>query len=178
MACKETLDLNHLKVLNLYRLWCSFIEADSSCSRWRFFAFPQELGMKQPLHRKKLQLALQVLGSQEDDLKGKLDHNWVTSEWWRVWTQPSVSSDYIHWWLSFPGWLDDIGLPQYKSNFDEARVDGRMLHYMTVVSCQKPLNSLLLLWSWKWFVLYIKMFYILSHLHWINNSSGQVTVFL
>lgn len=32
------------------------------------------------------------------------------------------------------GWLDDIGLPQYKSHFDEARVDGRMLHYMTVVS--------------------------------------------
>lgn len=32
------------------------------------------------------------------------------------------------------GWLDDIGLPQYKSPFDEARVDGCMLHYMTVVS--------------------------------------------
>lgn len=39
--------------------------------------------------------------------------------------------------LSSPlaGWLDDIGLPQYKSHFDEARVDGRVLHYMTVVSC-------------------------------------------
>lgn len=36
--------------------------------------------------------------------------------------------------LLVSGWLDDIGLPQYKSNFDEARVDGRMLHYMTVVS--------------------------------------------
>lgn len=36
--------------------------------------------MKQPLHRKKLQLALQALGSDEDDLRGKLDHNWVTSE--------------------------------------------------------------------------------------------------
>lgn len=68
----------------------------------------KELGMKQPLHRKKLQLALQALGSEEDDLKGRLDHNWVTR------------------------WLDDIGLPQYKSHFDEARVDGRMLHYMTV----------------------------------------------
>lgn len=32
------------------------------------------------------------------------------------------------------GWLDDIGLPQYKSHFDEARVDGRVLHYLTVVS--------------------------------------------
>ncbi|XP_068995953.1 liprin-beta-1-like [Embiotoca jacksoni] len=68
----------------------------------------KELGMKQPLHRKKLQLALQALRSEDDDLRGKLDHNWVTR------------------------WLDDIGLPQYKSHFDEARVDGRMLHYMTV----------------------------------------------
>ncbi|XP_028255816.1 liprin-beta-1-like isoform X2 [Parambassis ranga] len=68
----------------------------------------KELCMKQPLHRKKLHLALQALGSEEEDLKGKLDHNWVTR------------------------WLDDIGLPQYKSHFDEARVDGRVLHYMTV----------------------------------------------
>ncbi|XP_030627648.1 liprin-beta-1 [Chanos chanos] len=68
----------------------------------------KELGIKHPLHRKKLQLALQAMGSEEDDAKGKLDFNWVTR------------------------WLDDIGLPQYKSQFDEARVDGRMLHYMTV----------------------------------------------
>ncbi|XP_034529923.1 liprin-beta-1 [Notolabrus celidotus] len=68
----------------------------------------KELCMKQQLHRKKLQLALQSLGSDEEDLKGRLDHNWVTR------------------------WLDDIGLPQYKSHFDESRVDGRMLHFMTV----------------------------------------------
>lgn len=37
--------------------------------------------MKQPLHRKKLQLALQALSlEQDEDLKGRLDHNWVTSE--------------------------------------------------------------------------------------------------
>ncbi|XP_037110497.1 liprin-beta-1b isoform X5 [Syngnathus acus] len=68
----------------------------------------RELGIKHPLHRKKLQLALQALGSEEEDNKGKLDYNWVTR------------------------WLDDIGLPQYKTQFDEGRVDGRMLHYMTV----------------------------------------------
>ncbi len=34
---------------------------------------------------------------------------------------------------SLSGWLDDIGLPQYKDYFLEARVDGRMLHYLTVV---------------------------------------------
>uniref|UniRef100_A0AAR2LPN6 SAM domain-containing protein n=1 Tax=Pygocentrus nattereri TaxID=42514 RepID=A0AAR2LPN6_PYGNA len=68
----------------------------------------KDLGIRHPLHRKKLQLALQTLGSEEDDAKGKLDFNWVTR------------------------WLDDIGLPQYKSQFDEGRVDGRMLHYMSV----------------------------------------------
>ncbi|XP_032631823.1 liprin-beta-1 isoform X10 [Chelonoidis abingdonii] len=68
----------------------------------------KELGIKHPLHRKKLQLALQALGSEEENNHGKLDYNWVTR------------------------WLDDIGLPQYKTQFDEGRVDGRMLHYMSV----------------------------------------------
>ncbi|XP_067283030.1 liprin-beta-1 [Pseudorasbora parva] len=68
----------------------------------------KELAIRHPLHRKKLQLALQSLGSEEEDAMGKLDYNWVTR------------------------WLDDIGLPQYKSQFDEGRVDGRILHYMTV----------------------------------------------
>ncbi|XP_040201508.1 liprin-beta-1 isoform X12 [Rana temporaria] len=68
----------------------------------------KELGIKHPLHRKKLQLALQSLGSEDDSNYGKLDYKWVTR------------------------WLDDIGLPQYKTQFDEAKVDGRMLHYMTV----------------------------------------------
>lgn len=31
------------------------------------------------------------------------------------------------------GWLDDIGLPQYKDQFHEARIDGRMIQYLTVV---------------------------------------------
>uniref|UniRef100_A0A8D1M9D3 SAM domain-containing protein n=1 Tax=Sus scrofa TaxID=9823 RepID=A0A8D1M9D3_PIG len=70
----------------------------------------KELGIKHSLHRKKLQLALQALGSEEETNHGKLDFNWVTR------------------------WLDDIGLPQYKTQFDEGRVDGRMLHYMTVNS--------------------------------------------
>ncbi|XP_059907015.1 liprin-beta-1-like [Gadus macrocephalus] len=71
----------------------------------------KELCIRNPLHRKKLQLALRAaVGPGDEDLQGKLNHNWVTR------------------------WLDDIGLPQYKSQFDEARVDGRMLHHMTVVS--------------------------------------------
>ncbi|XP_007433534.1 liprin-beta-1 isoform X7 [Python bivittatus] len=68
----------------------------------------KELGIKHPLHRKKIQLALQALGSEEENNYGKLDYNWVTR------------------------WLDDIGLPQYKTQFDEGKVDGRMLHYMTI----------------------------------------------
>lgn len=35
--------------------------------------------------------------------------------------------------LNNTGWLDDIGLPQYKDQFHEARVDGRMIQYLTVV---------------------------------------------
>ncbi|XP_078453302.1 liprin-beta-1 isoform X11 [Lampetra planeri] len=68
----------------------------------------KELGIKHSLHKKKLQLALQAMGSEEENSKGELDYNWVTR------------------------WLDDIGLPQYKDQFNEGRVDGRMLHYLTV----------------------------------------------
>lgn len=35
---------------------------------------------------------------------------------------------------SITKWLDDIGLPQYKHQFYEARVDGRVLNQMTIVS--------------------------------------------
>ncbi|CAH1787238.1 unnamed protein product, partial [Owenia fusiformis] len=70
----------------------------------------KHLDIKNYLHRKKLQLALQSIGSEsnKDSMIGTLDHHWVTK------------------------WLDDIGLPQYKDYFTENRVDGRMLHYMTV----------------------------------------------
>lgn len=91
--------------VNMARVWISSGQTLLQASQ---HDLERELGIKHPLHRKKLQLALQSLGSEEDDNKGKLDYNWVTR------------------------WLDDIGLPQYKTQFDEARVDGRMLHYMTV----------------------------------------------
>ncbi|XP_076313253.1 liprin-beta 1 isoform X2 [Tachypleus tridentatus] len=71
----------------------------------------KELGIKNPFHHKKLQLAFQSLGSKNGDIAeaaGKLDYQWVTR------------------------WLDDIGLPQYKDTFLEARIDGRMLHHLTV----------------------------------------------
>uniref|UniRef100_A0A1A8PAV0 PTPRF interacting protein, binding protein 1 (Liprin beta 1) n=2 Tax=Nothobranchius rachovii TaxID=451742 RepID=A0A1A8PAV0_9TELE len=91
--------------VNMARVWISSGQTLLQASQQDL---EKELGIKHPLHRKKLQLALQALGSEEEDNKGKLDYNWVTR------------------------WLDDIGLPQYKTQFDEGRVDGRVLHYMTV----------------------------------------------
>ncbi|XP_042310707.1 liprin-beta-2 [Sceloporus undulatus] len=68
----------------------------------------KELGIKHPLHRKKLVLAVKAINAKQDDKSAQLDHIWVTR------------------------WLDDIGLPQYKDQFHESRVDGRMLQYLTV----------------------------------------------
>ncbi|XP_072554549.1 liprin-beta-2-like isoform X4 [Paramormyrops kingsleyae] len=68
----------------------------------------KEMGLKHPLHRKKLQLALLSLSNPAAGRSSALDHTWVTR------------------------WLDDIGLPQYKDQFSEAKVDGRMLQYLTV----------------------------------------------
>uniref|UniRef100_A0A8C8SUP8 PPFIA binding protein 2 n=1 Tax=Pelusios castaneus TaxID=367368 RepID=A0A8C8SUP8_9SAUR len=68
----------------------------------------KELAIKHPLHRKKLVLAVKSINTKQDDKSAQLDHIWVTR------------------------WLDDIGLPQYKDQFHESRVDGRMLQYLTV----------------------------------------------
>ncbi|XP_061622035.1 liprin-beta-2 isoform X3 [Phyllopteryx taeniolatus] len=91
--------------LNLTRQWVE-------CGQTLLSATPQdlekEMGMKHPLHRKKLQLALNAFTSKMTEKSAELDHIWVTR------------------------WLDDIGLPQYKDQFHEARVDGRMIQYLTV----------------------------------------------
>ncbi|GIY39552.1 liprin-beta-1 [Caerostris darwini] len=73
--------------------------------------FEKELGIKNPLHRKKLLLALTGAKEQTGDVvepAGRIDHQWVVR------------------------WLDDIGLPQYKDAFYDARVDGRVLHQLTL----------------------------------------------
>ncbi|XP_068703611.1 liprin-beta-1-like isoform X2 [Montipora foliosa] len=67
----------------------------------------KDMGFKNPLHRKKLVLALQALVSDGPDVMGRLSNQWVL------------------------GWLEDIGLPQYKDAFSEGSVDGRMLNYLT-----------------------------------------------
>ncbi|XP_078113828.1 liprin-beta-2b isoform X10 [Sander vitreus] len=68
----------------------------------------KELAMKNPLHRKKLLLAIKTFSSKQSEKSAELDYIWVTR------------------------WLDDIGLPQYKDQFNEGRVDGQMLKYLTV----------------------------------------------
>ena len=68
-----------------------------------------KLGVKNAMHRKKLFLALAARNDcSRPDAEGKLDFQWVLR------------------------WLDDIGLPQYKDSFLEARVDGRVLNVLTV----------------------------------------------
>ena len=75
-----------------------------------------KLGIRSSMHRKKILLALQAKQLQDGgngdadavDSPGKLDHQWVVR------------------------WLDDVGLPQYKDAFLEARVDGRVLNLLTV----------------------------------------------
>ncbi|KAF5888176.1 liprin-beta-2-like isoform X2, partial [Clarias magur] len=70
--------------------------------------FEKEMGIKHPLHRKKLELAVRSFNNKAMEKSSELDHIWVTR------------------------WLDDIGLPQYKDQFYESRVDGRVLQYLTV----------------------------------------------
>ncbi|RZF38546.1 hypothetical protein LSTR_LSTR006141 [Laodelphax striatellus] len=71
----------------------------------------KELGIKNPLHRKKLHVALYCeRGGGGDALRGAaggLGTGWVLR------------------------WLDDVGLPQHKDAFLAARVDGRLLHRLT-----------------------------------------------
>lgn len=73
----------------------------------------KELSLKNGLHRKKIVLAVaDVTESEEEDVlfksAGKLDTAWILR------------------------WLEDIGLPQHKDSFTAARMDGRMLHKLTM----------------------------------------------
>ncbi|XP_049540575.1 uncharacterized protein LOC125954386 isoform X3 [Anopheles darlingi] len=73
----------------------------------------KELNLRHPLHRKKIVLALADIGGTEEDDElfknaGKLDTAWILR------------------------WLEDVGLPQYRDTFTAARIDGRMLHKLTM----------------------------------------------
>lgn len=69
------------------------------------------LQLKHHFHRKKLRLAVQIVCRTADEL-----------------TMSAAKLDY----LCVAKWLDDIGLPQYKELFLENRIDGAVLHHLTV----------------------------------------------
>lgn len=95
--------------LNMYLVECRrWVKNGEQLQRASAHELEKDMGVKNCLHRKKLQLALQAITANSKDQLSILDHNWVTR------------------------WLDDIGLPQYKDVFYDARVDGRMLHFLTV----------------------------------------------
>ena len=75
-----------------------------------------KLNMRNNLHRKKLLLALDAKQRKDsgEELSfmsinmDRLDHQWIVR------------------------WLDDVGLPQYKDRFVEARVDARVLNLLNI----------------------------------------------
>ncbi len=68
----------------------------------------QRLGVVSTLHCKKLRLAVEDALLEVPCSVGGLDHHWVGQ------------------------WLCNIGLPQYKQTFLDARFDGRMLNVITL----------------------------------------------
>uniref|UniRef100_A0A0P4W965 SAM domain-containing protein n=2 Tax=Scylla olivacea TaxID=85551 RepID=A0A0P4W965_SCYOL len=107
----ETLE-NWLGALGLSQ-YCTALRSWTHSGHHLSKATPQnlerELGIRHPLHRKKLQLAIsaRLSGDQLNTPLHRLDHSWVLR------------------------WLDDVGLPQYKDAFSEARIDGRVLNCLT-----------------------------------------------
>ena len=68
----------------------------------------KELEMKSGLHRKKLSLALRAIEEGQGGAWERMDNHAVLR------------------------WLDDLGLPQFRDAFAEARIDGQMLDRLTV----------------------------------------------
>lgn len=81
--------------------------------------------MRNPLHRKKLQLCLTGLCTRQTEAYS-LDTYWVQSKNSEFIKQKSDVCFSVE-------WLDDIGLPQYKEYFAESKVDGRILNSLTLV---------------------------------------------
>lgn len=69
--------------------------------------FAQHIGILSTLHCKKLKLAVADALSEQQSSLSDLDHEWVAQ------------------------WLVNIGLPQYRRTFLDARLDGLMLNNIT-----------------------------------------------
>lgn len=89
-----------------------FTVAEKQCRPELFdmILFHQDMAISHPIHRKKLGLAIEAKKINDTHPMGKLDYLLVLR------------------------WLDDLGLPQYKDAFADARIDGRTLNFLTTVS--------------------------------------------
>ncbi|XP_057304461.1 uncharacterized protein LOC130641608 isoform X3 [Hydractinia symbiolongicarpus] len=92
-----------------------YVNACAKCVRrgeellkFTYAEYERDLGITDPLIKKKLNLALKAVTSNGPDYAGRLDHHWVAR------------------------WLEDLGLPQYKMNFLLHKIDGRVLINMNV----------------------------------------------
>lgn len=151
----------------------AFLQA-CDVSRWP----EQELCMKQPLHRKKLQLALQALGPEDDDLKGKLDHNWVTSECDAVSLNTSdraLNRDWRLWRLFFrvAGWHRPPAVqePLWRGSCGWTRAalhDRGELNFLNLVTLHRSLRP-----AWKTSV--AKGLLNNSFMFWLNKTFDSVS---
>ncbi|KAL3861124.1 hypothetical protein ACJMK2_007193 [Sinanodonta woodiana] len=81
------------------------------------FELASALDIKNPMHRKKLRLAIEELRNPQQcsyPKASQLDHSWVADKW-----------------------ISDLGLPQYKSVFENNLVDGRMLSHLSRKDMEK-----------------------------------------
>ena len=75
--------------------------------------YEKELGIKNPLHRKRLALLLQAMYNVANFTQLEINYTKFIDQMWVT------------------KWLDDIGLPQYKDVFSEAKIDGTMLNNLS-----------------------------------------------
>ncbi|XP_019911193.2 kazrin, periplakin interacting protein b isoform X3 [Esox lucius] len=79
------------------------------------------LGISNPLHRRKLRLAIEDYREAESgqglSKAAEMDHNWVAKSW-----------------------LNDVGLPQYSQTFQSQLVDGRVLNSLSRRDLERLLN--------------------------------------
>lgn len=81
------------------------------------------LGISDPLHRRKLRLAI------EDHRRAEGDQGLVLSK----------ASELDHLWVSGP-WLSEVGLPQYSQAFLSRLVDGRVLNSLSRRDLERHLS--------------------------------------
>jgi len=103
--------------LGLYANQCAnWLNAGNSLMQATNHDLEKQLGIRNSIHKKKLALHLQCLSGDDDvTVSGAIKMNSVC----------------------VARWLDDIGLPQYKDSFNQACVDGLLLHHLTVGDVNK-----------------------------------------